>query len=54
MGFSGCYVIATYAHPVKKGDFSKFRDLYVGKSENVGDSIFKDSPVGETWMCTPM
>lgn len=42
MGFSGCYVIATYAHPVKKGDFSKFRDLYVGKSENVGDSIFKD------------
>ena len=42
MGFSGCYVIATYAHAVKKGDFSKFRDLYVGKSENVGDSIFKD------------
>lgn len=39
MAFCGCYVIATYAHTVKKGDFSKFRDLYVGKSEGVGASI---------------
>lgn len=42
MAFSGCYVIATYAHAVKKGDFSKFRDLYVGKSESVGASIHDD------------
>ena len=42
MGFSGCYVIATYAHAVKKGDFSKFRDLYVAKAENIGASIFRD------------
>lgn len=42
MTFSGCYVIATYTHAVKKGDFSKFRDLYVGKSENLGASIYGD------------
>ena len=42
MAFGGCYVVAVYARAVKKGDFSSFRDLYVGKSDDVGASIYGD------------
>lgn len=42
MAFGGCYVIATYDHVVKKGDFSKFRDLYVGKAQSIGASVHAD------------
>lgn len=42
MAFGGCYAIATYASAVKKGDFSNFRDIYIGKSENMGKAIHGD------------
>lgn len=42
MAFGGCYAIATYASAVKKGDFSSFRDIYIGKSENMGKAIHND------------
>lgn len=40
--FSGCYALATYDSEVKKGDFSAFRDIYIGGSTNVGASIYAD------------
>jgi hypothetical protein len=39
----GCYVMATYPHAVKKGDFTCFRDIYVGKSYSMGASAFADA-----------
>ena len=42
MAFSGCYAIATYASVVKKGDFSNFKGIYIGKSENMGKAIYSD------------
>lgn len=42
LSYSGCYVIATYPSSVRKDDYSTFRDLYVGKSNNIGTSIYSD------------
>lgn len=42
LSYSGCYVIATYSSPVRKDDYSAFRELYVGKSDNIGASIYSD------------
>ncbi|OUO86761.1 hypothetical protein C2L80_12785 [Rubneribacter badeniensis] len=42
LGYSGCYAIATYDAAVKKDDYGTFRDIYVGKSSNMGASIHAD------------
>lgn len=42
LNYCGCYVIATYSSTVRKGDFSTFRDLYVGRSENIGSAVKAD------------
>ena len=42
LDFSGCYVVATYGHAVKKDDYSQYRDIYVSKSNHVGSSIRDD------------
>lgn len=42
MAFSGCYAIATYPSAVKRGDFGQFKGIYIGKSENMGQSIYND------------
>lgn len=40
--FSGCYITVTCDGTVKKDDFSKYREVYVGKSENMGEAIHAD------------
>ncbi len=40
--YVGCYAIITCDSPVRKEDYSKFRDIYVGKSNNMGVSIHAD------------
>lgn len=42
LAYCGCYAIATYAGSVKKDDYGSFRDIYIGKSQNMGQSIFAD------------
>lgn len=42
LAYSGCYAIATYSSQVKKDDYGAFRDIYVGKSDNIGESIYED------------
>ena len=42
MAFGGCYAIVTYSSAVKRGDFSNFKDIYIGKSENMGEAIHND------------
>lgn len=42
MAFGGCYAIVTYSSAVKRGDFSNFKDIYIGKSENMGEAIHDD------------
>lgn len=40
--YSGCYVTITCDGAVHKDDYSRYRELYVGKSENMGASIHAD------------
>lgn len=40
--FPGCYITVTCDATVKKDDFSKFREVYVGKAENMGEAIHAD------------
>ena len=42
LDYSGCYVVVTCDSPVKKDDYSKYRDLYVGKAVNMGQAINDD------------
>lgn len=42
LSYCGCYAIVTYSHAVKKDDYSLFRDIYIGKSTNMGLSIHAD------------
>lgn len=42
LAYCGCYAIATYPGPVKKDDYGSFRDIYIGKSRNMGQSIHAD------------
>lgn len=42
LAYSGCYVIITCDGAVRKDDYSKYRELYVGKSENMGAGIHDD------------
>lgn len=42
LAYCGCYVVSTYSSPVKNGDYGVFRELYVGKSSNIGASVFAD------------
>ncbi len=42
LAYSGCYALATYATSVKKDDYGSFRDIYIGKSCNMGASIHDD------------
>ena len=42
LAYSGCYVVITCDGAVHKDDYSKYRELYVGKSENMGESIRED------------
>ena len=42
LAYAGCYAIATYSSAVKKDGFGLYRDIYIGKSENMGESIFAD------------
>lgn len=42
LAYSGCYVVITCDGAVHKDDYSKYRELYVGKSENMGASIHAD------------
>lgn len=40
--FPGCYITVTCDGAVKKDDFSKYREVYVGKAENMGEAIHAD------------
>lgn len=42
LAYCGCYAIATYSSSVKKDDYSSFRDIFIGKSNNMGKSIYAD------------
>lgn len=42
LAYPGCYVIITCDGAVRKDDYSRYRDLYVGKSENMGAAIYDD------------
>lgn len=42
LAYCGCYAIATYPAVVKKDDYGSFRDIYIGRSENMGSSIHAD------------
>lgn len=42
LAYPGCYVAITCNGAVKKDDYSKYRELFVGKSENMGASIHDD------------
>lgn len=42
LAYSGCYAVAVYSSSVKKDDYSDFRDIFIGKSKNMGASIFSD------------
>lgn len=42
LAYSGCYVIITCDGAVRKDDYSRYRELYVGKAENMGASIRAD------------
>lgn len=42
LAYCGCYAIATYPSAVKKDDYGSFRDIYIGRSENMGASIRAD------------
>lgn len=42
LAYSGCYVVITCDNAVRKDDYSKYRDLYVGKSSEMGKSIYND------------
>lgn len=40
--YSGCYVIITCDSAVHKDDYSRYRELFVGKSGNMGTAIHDD------------
>lgn len=40
--YPGCYVVITCDGPVRKDDYSRYRELYVGKSEHMGAAIHDD------------
>ena len=42
LNYCGCYVIITCDGAVHKDDYSKYREIYVGKSANMGASIHDD------------
>lgn len=42
LAYSGCYAIATYGGAVRNDDFGSFKEIYIGKSENMGKSIHAD------------
>lgn len=42
LAYSGCYVIITCDGAVHKDDYSRYRELYVGKAENMDASIRAD------------
>lgn len=42
LNYCGCYVIITCDGAVHKDDYSKYREIYVGKSMNMGASIHDD------------
>ena len=42
LNYCGCYVIITCDGAVHKDDYSKYREIYVGKSTNMGASIHDD------------
>lgn len=42
LAYSGCYVVITCDSAVRKDDYSRYRELFVGKSENIGASIHDD------------
>ncbi len=42
LSYCGCYAIATYASAVKKDDYGSFRDIFIGKSTDMGSSIHAD------------
>lgn len=42
LAYCGCYAIATYSSAVKKDDYGSFKDVFIGKSENMGASIHAD------------
>lgn len=42
LDFVGCYVVVTCEGAVHRDDYSRYRDLYVGKSTNMGRSIHDD------------
>lgn len=42
LAYSGCYAIATYKSAVKNDDYSSFRDIYIGKSTDMGSGILAD------------
>lgn len=42
LDFCGCYAIAAYDKPVKKDDFDRFRDIYIGRGEHMGERIHGD------------
>lgn len=42
LAYCGCYAMATYSGAIKKDDYSSFRDIFIGKSKNMGESILAD------------
>ena len=42
LAFPGCYVALTFGKLSRKSDFARFRDVYVGGAEYVGEAIWKD------------
>lgn len=42
LNYCGCYAIITCDGAVHKDDYSKYREIYVGKSTNMGASIHDD------------
>lgn len=42
LDYCGCYVVITCDGAIHKDDYSKYREIYVGKSANMGASIHDD------------
>ncbi len=42
LAFPGCYVALTFGKLSRKSDFARFRDVYVGGADYVGEAIWKD------------
>lgn len=42
LDFGGCYVIATYAKPIKRENFAAFRDVFVAETANLGQAVRSD------------